>query len=107
MKTMNEQDIDRLLHETFEREERLEEINRRVMHSLKRAERQSRLRAWVRIAGIALGLPLALVTYMAVASGFMEFAGTSKLTVISMVLPGLAMLGAVAKIIATFSLPDV
>ena len=107
MKTMNEQDIDRLLHETFERERLLEDINIQVIHSLKRAERQSRLRGWVRIAGVAFGLPLALVTYMAVAADYVQAAGTSPLTVISMVLPGLALLGGVAKIISVFSLPDV
>jgi cytochrome c biogenesis protein CcdA len=55
---MNDNELDNLISETFQRKEVLDDIGQNVMQNLQRDTRHARLRRWARILAFSFGFPL-------------------------------------------------
>jgi small-conductance mechanosensitive channel len=61
MKEMNEQELETLIQEALQREQLLDEVNGRVMRTVRRSARKTKARNWVRMIAFAFGLPLVIL----------------------------------------------
>lgn len=105
---MNDEELDKMIRLSLERDERLEKIERTVMKDLRHRARERRIRTVVRILAAAFGLPA--LSIAAVAVLLRDFSPIGSLTTGSVLLFAL-MLGIVTaaygSIIAHFDIKDV
>lgn len=60
---LSEQELDKLIEATLEREMLMEQITTTVMSDVKRSARRAWLRKWARIAAFSFGLPLVMLSF--------------------------------------------
>lgn len=105
MKTtpINDQQLDELISQTFERQQIVADISSAVMKDLRRQARRSQLRQWGRVAAFAFGLPFVLLLFGWLLWLFVSQQGQSSIVYICLVFPAAAMLYATWHAIRNFS----
>lgn len=104
---MNEQELDSLLMEALERNHRLDDLNRQIMHQICRSERQQRRRRLLRAAAFAFGLPAVTGLYALGIRAFIDMAGDSPLMLATIGLSGAAMLWQASRALTKFRIDQV
>ena len=105
MEKMNDQELDRLIRESVERQMLLSDINDRVMTEIRRSARCTLLRRWARVVAFAFVMPLLVFVFGVLAS--MVAAEDSVYVIVSIAVAGVATVAGVLRIISDFSITRV
>ena len=102
---MTDKELDLLFAESAQRHNAVEQINRQVMHMVRRDLRRKRLRKWARLLGISFGLPVAVVIYAYLLYAYMPQL-PEQLRIVSFVLPIATIAILLARKMRSFSVTD-
>ncbi len=102
---MTDKELDLLFAESAQRHNAVEQINRQVMHMVRRDLRRKRLRKWARLLGISFGLPVAVVIYAYLLYAYMPQL-PEQLRIASFVLPIATIAILLARKLRSFSVTD-
>lgn len=102
---MTDKELDLLFAESAQRHNAVEQINRQVMHMVRRDLRRKRLRKWARLLGISFGLPVAVVIYVYLLYAYMPQL-PEQLRIASFVLPIATIAILLARKLRSFSVTD-
>ena len=102
---MTDKELDLLFAESAQRHNAVEQINRQVMHMVRRDLRRKRLRKWARLLGISFGLPVAVVIYAYLLYAYMPQL-PEQLRIASFVLPIATIAILLARKMRSFSVTD-
>lgn len=61
MKEMNDNELDALIKDSFQRQEILDSINQNVMQTVKRQSKSLKIRQWARLLAYCFGIPLVVM----------------------------------------------
>ena len=64
METITDYELDMLFQQSAQQHKAVEQINRQVLHTVRRDMRRKALRKWAKLLGICFGLPIAVVVYI-------------------------------------------
>lgn len=64
METITDYELDALFQQSAQQHKAVEQINRQVMHAVRRDMRLKTLRKWAKLLGLCFGLPVAVVVYI-------------------------------------------
>lgn len=104
MELMNDKEFDKLIAESFERNEMLEELNRSIMKDLRRNIHRQRLRRWASIIGFSFGFPIFLVLYgYASYKIFVKYEGNIEI-MCGLIITVIAMIAIAWKVAKEFSI---
>lgn len=102
---MTDKELDLLFAESAQRHNAVEQINRQVMHMVRRDLRRKRLRKWARLLGISFGLPVAVVIYAYLLYAYMPQL-PEQLRIAFFVLPIATIAILLARKMRSFSVTD-
>ncbi len=100
---MTDEELNKLMRETFERQELLEGINQSVMMEIKSTARRERIRKWLRLLAVCFGLPLFVMLMLYCAHQSVAQSGFSLPVAFAMSVFGISMIGAGYQMIENFS----
>lgn len=103
----DEQMLDDLIVATFERQELVSNINKTIMHDVRRNLLRRRLLHWARLVAFAFGIPLLLMAFLYVAISYALADEDNLLIMACMALPIITMLITCGKVIGDFSIEEV
>lgn len=105
METITDQKLDMLFEQSAQQHKAVEQINRQVMHAVRRDMRLKTLRKWAKLLGLCFGLPLAVVVYIYALFVFMPEM-QEQLQIVYIAIPIATILGLAVQRLRYFS-PEV
>ena len=105
METITDYELDALFQQSAQQHKAVEQINRRVMRTVRRDMRLKTLRKWAKLLGLCFGLPLAVVVYIYALFMFMPEM-PEQLRIVCMAVPVATVLALAAQHLYYFS-PEV
>ena len=105
METITDYELDTLFQQSAQQHKAVEQINRQVMHTVRRDMRLKTLRKWAKLLGLCFGLPLAVVVYIYALFVFMPEM-QEQLQIVYIAIPIATILGLAVQRLRYFS-PEV
>ena len=105
MERITDYELDTLFQQSAQQHKAVEQINRQVMHTVRRDMRLKTLRKWAKLLGLCFGLPVAVVVYIYALFVFMPEM-QEQLQIVYIAIPIATILGLAAQRLRYFS-PEV
>jgi hypothetical protein len=105
METITDYELDTLFQQSAQQHKAVEQINRRVMRTVRRDMLLKTLRKWAKLLGLCFGLPLAVVVYIYALFVFMPEI-PEQLQIVYIAIPIATILGLAVQRLRYFS-PEV
>lgn len=103
MNEMNDNNIDTLIRETFERRQLVADLDRLIIADIQSRARRAWIRRWARVLVFSFGIPMMLLIFAACTYLYIKHHGASALTLFTLAWPTLALIYITHKAFRTFS----
>ena len=105
METITDKELDLLFLQSAQHHKAMEQINRQVMHSVRRDMRRKVVIKWAKLLALCFGLPLMVIAYIWLLKQGISFLPQENMWM-TFIVPVLTLLGLSGKFLHDFSVTD-